>query len=153
MVVADDVVVQPLTLPFLLHGVVDDGIAGDAVNQLVRGVVDVAVEVLDAQGVGVVAFGVNLHPLLALEMDVAEPLRVAGVDVLVFKRHHGAVVDGDEEVAKRQYDEGDNHRAVDVGAKQPSVTHAAAQNSDDFSVPRHFGGEEDNADEDEQGAI
>ena len=85
VVACDDVVVQSFALPFLLYRVVDNGFAGDAVDEPVRGIVDVAVEVLDAQGVGVVAFRVNLHPLLALEMNVAEPLGVAGVDVLVFE--------------------------------------------------------------------
>ena len=35
----------------------------------------------------------------------------------------------------------------------PAVAHAAAQNGDNFGVTRHLGGEEDDADKDEQRTV
>ena len=63
------------------------------------------------------------------------------------------VVDGDKEVAECQNDERDNNGAVKVGAEQAAVADAAAENGYYLRVASHLGGEEDDADEDEEWAV
>ena len=63
-------------------------------------VIDVAVELVDAHCTGVVAFGIDLNARFGLEVDVAEVVLAAGVDVVVFEFGKGTVVDGDNKVAE-----------------------------------------------------
>ena len=153
LLAVDGVVEEVGAVPFPACGVVDDAGAGDAVDEAVGGVVDIAVELIHAEKGLVVAFGIDLHPLFVLKVDVAEILLMVGVDVGVFKFDQRLVVDRDEEVAEGQDDEGYEDGSVEVGAEHTPVADAAAQDGDYFGVACHLRGEENHADEDEQGAV
>ena len=58
--------------PLVGEGVELDAGAGDAVNKTVVFVIYVAVEVVYAHDIGIVALGIDLHPFLGLEVNVAE---------------------------------------------------------------------------------
>ena len=152
-VAVDGAVYKVEAVPFAGEGVVLNAGAGDAVYQLVLVVVNVAVELVDAKGLGVEALGIYLCAMLCLEVDVAEVVLLAGVDIVVFKGSKGAVVDRDEEVAEDEDDEGYDEGAVEIGPHETTVADAAAEDGNDFGVARHLGGEEDDADEDEKGAV
>ena len=152
-VAVDGAVYKVEAVPFAGEGVVLNAGAGDAVYQLVLVVVNVAVELVDAKSLGIEALGIYLCAMLGLEVNVAEVVLLASVDVVAFELGKAPVVDGDDEVAEDKHYQRHDGRAVEVGPHESPVADAAAEDGDDLGVAGHLGGEKDDADEDEERTV
>ena len=93
---------------------------------------------IDCHGARVVAFGIYLHALLGLEVNVAEIAGTQTVDILVFELGKRTVVDRYEETAEDKHHQCHDDRTVEVRPQHAAVADAAAQNGYYLGVTCHL---------------